>query len=90
MCLTNYLARLKPPCNLFLAVLYALTMETPEKACATARKLVGTVRLAKFLGITPGAVSQWKRVPPEHVIRVEQATQAQVTRYDLRPDLYPR
>lgn len=44
-------------------------------------------RLAKTLGITPQAISQWKRVPGERVIAVERATG--VRREVLRPDLYP-
>lgn len=46
------------------------------------------VTVARKLGITPQAVGKWKRVPPERVIEVEQATG--VSRHRLRPDLYPR
>lgn len=49
----------------------------------------GAVVLAKRLGITSQAISQWKRVPPLRVLEVEQATGRRVTRYELRPDLYP-
>lgn len=41
--------------------------------------------LAKALGITPGAVSQWDRVPAEHVFRVAAITGISVA--DLRPDM---
>jgi DNA-binding transcriptional regulator YdaS (Cro superfamily) len=44
--------------------------------------------LAGFIGVTPQAISQWKRVPSSRVIAVERATG--VCRHDLRPDLYPR
>ena len=44
-------------------------------------------KVAKALGITHGAVSQWRRVPAERVIDVERLTG--VPRYRLRPDLYP-
>jgi DNA-binding transcriptional regulator YdaS (Cro superfamily) len=44
--------------------------------------------LANFIGVSPQAISQWKRVPSARVIAVERATG--VSRHDLRPDLYPR
>lgn len=49
----------------------------------------GTGALARAVGISSPAVSQWVRVPPERVIAVERATRRQVTRYELRPDIYP-
>jgi DNA-binding transcriptional regulator YdaS (Cro superfamily) len=45
------------------------------------------LHLAKALGITHGAVNQWRRVPAERVIDVERATG--IPREKLRPDLYP-
>lgn len=50
----------------------------------------GNTGLARALagGITPQAVSQWKRVPAGRVIDVERVTG--VRRHRLRPDLYPR
>ena len=47
-----------------------------------------------FLGsngkpLTPWAVSKWrKRVPVERVLKLEELTGGQVTRYELRPDVY--
>lgn len=49
-------------------------------------------KLAVKLGVSRSVVSQWKRrgrIPPGWVIPVERATQGQVTRYQIRPDLYP-
>lgn len=43
-------------------------------------------RLAKQLGITHGAISQWQNVPPERVLDVERLTG--ISRHDLRPDVY--
>jgi DNA-binding transcriptional regulator YdaS (Cro superfamily) len=51
------------------------------------RKAGGAAGLAaKLGGITPQAVSQWKRVPAERVLAVEKETG--VSRHDLRPDIY--
>lgn len=44
-------------------------------------------KLAIILGVTPGAISQWKRIPAERVLDVERATG--VSRHTLRPDIYP-
>lgn len=45
--------------------------------------------LAKKIGITLQAVSQWEVVPAEQVLAVEQATDGRVPCHELRPDLYP-
>lgn len=46
--------------------------------------------LAAVLGVSKGAVSQWKdenrRVPAAHCLSIERATNGTVTRRDLRPD----
>lgn len=42
--------------------------------------------LASSLGVTPGAVAQWEKVPAERVPAVSRATG--IPREDLRPDLY--
>lgn len=42
--------------------------------------------MAKALNVTPQAVQQWKKVPPERVLEVENITG--VTRYELRPDVF--
>lgn len=56
-----------------------------ERAIAVA----GSARaLAQLIGVSPQAVSQWRRIPSGRVIAVERCTG--VSRYDLRPDLYPR
>jgi DNA-binding transcriptional regulator YdaS (Cro superfamily) len=47
----------------------------------------GLSGLAKPLGITEQAVSQWDEVPPLRVLAVEQVSG--VSRHELRPDLYP-
>jgi TorA maturation chaperone TorD len=55
-----------------------------EKAIAAA----GGVRaLARLLGVSQPTISNWKRVPAERVLSVEELTG--VARHDLRPDIYP-
>jgi DNA-binding transcriptional regulator YdaS (Cro superfamily) len=49
----------------------------------------GTAAVARELGCSSQAVSQWDRCPAERVIAVERACGRKVTRYELRPDLYP-
>jgi DNA-binding transcriptional regulator YdaS (Cro superfamily) len=51
-----------------------------------ADKVGGIVALSVRLGITKSAVSQWERVPAEHVLRVESLTG--VSRHVLRPDVF--
>jgi len=46
------------------------------------------MKISRELGITHGAISQWRRVPAERVLDVERVTG--ISRHDLRPDLYPR
>lgn len=53
---------------------------------AAAQKVGGIVALARALGLTKGAVSQWDKVPPEHVLTVESLTG--VSRHVLRPDVF--
>lgn len=48
--------------------------------------------LARLLGVTPQAVQQWCAtgvVPAKRVLDIERATNGEVTRNELRPDLYP-
>ena len=68
-----------------------MTMNTAlEKAIAA----VGTqAALAKALGVSPQHVWNWvnrdKEIPAKQAIAIERATNGEVTRHELRPDLYP-
>lgn len=42
--------------------------------------------LAKALNISAAALSVWRNVPPEHVLKIEALTG--VSRHDLRPDVF--
>lgn len=44
------------------------------------------IRIARELGITHGAVSQWRHVPADRVLDVERLTG--VSRHILRPDIF--
>jgi DNA-binding transcriptional regulator YdaS (Cro superfamily) len=71
-----------------------------KKPLERAVEVVGSqAALAKKLGVTPQHVWNWlnrdERVPAEQVLGIERATidvttgEPRVTRFDLRPDLYP-
>lgn len=63
-------------------------MSDRTEALDRAIKAVGGLAgLAKPLGISEQAVSQWDEVPPLRVLAVEQISG--VPRHELRPDLYP-
>jgi len=51
-------------------------------------------KLARKIGVKPQHVWHWqnkaKRIPAEYVLSIEKATDGQVTRSELRPDIYPR
>lgn len=61
---------------------------------AAASSLGSFAALAQRLGVTKAAVHQWKdaarQVPLEHCAAIEQATDGEVTRRDLRPDDWHR
>lgn len=48
--------------------------------------------LARQLGIGVAAVTHWKRrgrIPADRVLAIERITGGQVSRHEMRPDLYP-
>lgn len=52
--------------------------------------IVGSISaLALKLDLVPGAISNWRqrksKIPAEHCLKIERATNGQVTRQDLRP-----
>ena len=68
-----------------------------QQACRKAIQLAGgpaalAAKLKTITGkkITRNAISQWERVPDRRVLEVETAIDRQITRHELRPDLYPR
>lgn len=61
---------------------------TPEKAKNLAVKIISRKILAKKLGITTQAISQWRIVPARHVFAVEAMTEGVITASELRPDMF--
>lgn len=47
-------------------------------------------KLADKLEVTPMAVVQWfkRGVPAKRAVQIEEATKGEVTRHDLRPDIF--
>lgn len=66
---------------------------TPNEALDIAVANRGSMqKLAEELGITKGAIGQWKmegrRIPAEHCPHIERLTGGAVTRYELNPDVF--
>jgi DNA-binding transcriptional regulator YdaS (Cro superfamily) len=61
-----------------------------DPGLAKARQAAGgrNADLARLLGITPAAISQWVRVPYRRALQIEARTAGRVTREELRPDLF--
>jgi DNA-binding transcriptional regulator YdaS (Cro superfamily) len=62
--------------------------QTPFQRAA---EIVGSIsQLARVCGVTPSAAQQWDKngVPAKHCVKIEQAAEGQVTRYELRPDVF--
>lgn len=57
-----------------------------NKAC---KPFGGIVAVSVGMGFSRATVANWKRVPPDHVIRFCTALDWSVTPHELRPDLYP-
>jgi DNA-binding transcriptional regulator YdaS (Cro superfamily) len=66
---------------------------TPGEALNEAIDAIGgPQRTAELMGVTHSAVYLWrlKRLPAERVLALEEACERKITRYQLRPDIYPR
>lgn len=62
-------------------------MPYSEPMQAVLDKAGGPKALADALGVTPGAVTQWTKIPPRHMHRVSAFTGIPVEQ--IRPDLMP-
>lgn len=64
---------------------------TPEAAYAKAIAIVGSqAELARLLKIKRQSIRAQKMCPWNRVLELEKLTGGKVTRYQLRPDIYPR
>lgn len=70
-----------------------MNLRTWVNSHPSGRPAVARAELADKLGVTEVAVRHWvnrnRRVTAERVPAIEAATEGQVTRHDLRPDLWP-
>lgn len=62
------------------------------QALTKAAKLAGSIAaLGRLINVTPQSIHVWrrcKRCPAERAIQIEKALNGQVTRAELRPDLF--
>ena len=67
-----------------------MNTQDDDPGIARARAAAGgrNADLARLLGITPSAISQWARVPYRRALQIEARTAGRVTREELRPDLF--
>ncbi len=66
----------------------------PRKSLERAIEIIGSQSaLARICGVKQGHVWAWLnktgRCPAKHVLTVEEVTAGEITRHQLRPDLYP-
>lgn len=58
-----------------------------RKAC----ELVGgPSKLAEKVGVSRQMLYEWEKITAEYVLPIEAATAGQITRHEMRPDLYPK
>lgn len=65
-----------------------MSIEALDRA---AQQLGTQEALAAALGIRSPSISEWRQrgqVPIERCVQIEEATGGEVTRYDLRPDVF--
>lgn len=48
----------------------------------------GTKKLADIIGIRSQTISGWEQIPAKHVMKIEIALERQITRYQMRPDVF--
>ena len=60
-----------------------------KKAAWQAIKLLGGPRKVSVrYDLSVQAVYKWSKIPVDRVLEIEEATGGQVTRYEMRPDIY--
>lgn len=62
---------------------------TPEQALVRLRKLAGTdAELSRWADCSRQAVSNWRKIPPTKVLLLEAHPSVDMTRYQMRCDIY--
>lgn len=46
------------------------------------------VRIAQLCEVSPQALDGWTRIPAEYVLRLEAACDGEVSRFEMRPDVF--
>lgn len=83
--------RAAPPQNISFDSVNIAVKLAGMNALDTAIRVVGTQsKLAEALGLSPMAVSQWRKrgVPAVHCREIERLTHGAVTVHDLRSDIF--
>ena len=55
---------------------------------AAIKQFKNKAALAEALGISRSAITQWDRVPVTRVLQIEKLSGGEVTRHQMRPDIY--
>lgn len=62
---------------------------TPKEALKTLKKrAVYDTVIASWCGCTKQSVGRWKKIPPEHVLKLEAVPEVGMTRYQMRRDIF--
>lgn len=62
---------------------------TPEEALQRLRQLAGTdAELARWAKVSRQAASNWRKIPSERVLLLEKDSRVDMTRYQMRADVY--
>ena len=74
----------------FVVCLMTYEMTNGFEALQRVVKLVGSkAKVAEIADVTPQAVAQWTRIPTARVLLIEKALDGDITRQEMRPDIYP-
>jgi DNA-binding transcriptional regulator YdaS (Cro superfamily) len=66
-------------------------MQDPGLKILLYRRGMSLAQLASLLHVNPGTVTRWaqRKTPPVRALEIEKATSGQISRSDLRPDIWP-
>ena len=66
-------------------------MQDPGLKILLYRRGMSLAQLASLLDVNPGTVTRWaqRKPPPARALEIEKATRGEISRSDLRPDIWP-